>query len=277
MKIDSHQHFWKYSIVEYDWINEEMEVLKKDFLPSDLLPLLQTISFDGTIAVQARQSIEETEWLLQMAEKNEFIKGVVGWLPLCSDSINDHLKHFSMSSKFVGLRHVLQDEPDEKFMLRPDFLKGLNYLGQYDLAYDILIYPKHLNTAAELVSIFPKQRFILDHIAKPPIKTGHFDEWKRGIEILSNYTNVACKLSGMVTETDWNNWKPSDLKIYLDIVFNAFGADRLMIGSDWPVCILSGSYQQVMRVVMDYISGLSSFEQAGILGDNALKNYNISY
>lgn len=275
MKIDSHQHFWNYSVEEYGWIDDKMESLKRDFLPSHLAPLVESTGFDGTIAVQARQSVQETEWLLGLAEKNDLIKGVVGWVPLCSSSVNEYLNRFSKSDKFVGVRHVLQDEPDDRFMLRSDFINGMKCLGKYDLAYDLLIFPKHLEAAVELVSLFPDQHFILDHIAKPNIKSGVLGEWKNGLEHLAHMPNVWCKLSGMVTEADWYNWKNADLKPYLDVVFKAFGADRLMIGSDWPVCTVAADYQKVMDVVFDYISKLSDAEKAAILGGNAISAYKI--
>lgn len=297
MKIDSHQHFWNYSSDEYVWIDEKMEILKRDFLPRHLAPLVKSIGFDGTIAVQARQSIDETEWLLGLAEKNDLIKGVVGWIPLCSSSVNDHLNRFSKSDKLVGVRHVLQDESDNRFMLRPDFLNGLKCLSKYDLAYDLLIFPKQLEVAAELVSQFPEQRFILDHIAKPPIKErwrqeagegrpktgegqwenrpGTMDDWEVGIKRLAHFPNVWCKLSGMVTEADWYNWEPAHLIPYLEVVLEAFGSDRLMIGSDWPVCTVAGEYKIVMNVVLEYISALSKAEQAAISGGNAVKFYKL--
>lgn len=275
MKIDSHHHLWNYSPEDYGWIDDKMALLKRNFLPSHLAPHVKSIGFDGTIAVQARQSIEETEWLLGLAEKSDLIKGVVGWVPLCSSSVDEHLKRFSQSPKLVGVRHIVQDEPDDRFMLRPDFLNGIRCLSQYDLAYDILIFPKQLEAATELVSIFPEQRFILDHIAKPPIKEGIIDEWKVGLKRLAQFPNVYCKLSGMVTEADWTNWEPAHLAPYLDVVFNAFGPDRLMIGSDWPVCTLVAKYQRVMAIVLTYISALTTAEQAAILGDNAIKAYKL--
>jgi L-fuconolactonase len=275
MKIDSHQHFWNYSSEEYEWIDDEMVVLKRDFLPSHLAPIVASVGFDGTIAIQARQTIAETEWLLEMAEKNDLIKGVVGWVPLCSSSVNDHLRKFSKSAKLVGVRHVVQDEPDERFMLRPDFINGLKCLSRYDLAYDILVFPQQLAAAAELVTLFPDQRFILDHIAKPPIKAGRIDDWKIGIERLAQFPNVYCKLSGMVTEADWDNWKPSHLAPYLDVVLHAFGPDRLMIGSDWPVCTVVADYQRVIGIVEAYISTRSIEEQDAILGGNAVKAYKL--
>lgn len=275
MKIDSHHHLWNYSAEEYGWIDDQMTLLKRDFLPSHLTPHVASIGFDGTIAVQARQSIEETEWLLGLAEKSELIKGVVGWVPLCSNSVDDHLKRFSKSPKLVGVRHVLQDEPDDRFMMRPDFLNGIRCLSQYDLAYDILIFPKQLDAASELVSMFPKQRFILDHIAKPPIKEGVISEWKVGLERLAQYPNVYCKLSGMVTEADRTNWKPAHLTPYLDVVFKAFGTKRLMIGSDWPVCTVVAEYQLVMETVLTYISALSDEDQAAITGGNAVRVYKL--
>ena len=275
MKIDSHQHFWSYSREEYGWIDDKMEILQKEFFPADLAPLVKSIGFDGTVAVQARQSIQETEWLLRFAERDDLIKGVVGWVPLCSSTVDESLKKFSENSRLVGVRHVLQDELDERFMLSPDFLNGLKCLGQYDLAFDLLIYPQQLEVATELVAMFPKQRFILDHMAKPAIKDGIMDVWKVGIEHLAQFPNVYCKLSGMVTQADWADWKPSHLAPYLDVVFEAFGTDRLMIGSDWPVCTVVAEYKRVMNVVIDYVSTLTEDEQLAILGGNAVKVYNL--
>lgn len=276
MKIDSHHHFWKYNPVEYGWITDEMEILKSDYLPADLQKELFLLGFDGTIAVQARQSLEETEWLLNLAEQNSFIKGVVGWVDLCSQDVKNQLDRFSKSSKLVGVRHVIHDEPDDDFMLRKDFLNGIECLKSYGLTYDVLIFPRHLPNAIQLVSRFPDQVFILDHIAKPLIKNQILEPWKENIEIISRYKNVYCKLSGMVTEANVRNWKPNDFKPYFDTVFSAFGTDRLMIGSDWPVCLLAGKYSQVMQLVLDYIKSFSMDERNKILGENAIRAYKLN-
>jgi L-fuconolactonase len=275
MKIDSHQHFWKYNSTEFGWINAEMNVLKKDFLPEALYPELVTVEFDGSIAVQARQSLEETRWLLKLAGRNKFIKGVVGWVDLCSKNLEIQLDDFARHSKAVGVRHVVHDEPDDNFIIRPDFIQGIKHLERFGLSYDILIFPKHLTNTIKFVKQFPYQTFILDHLAKPFIKDQVFSPWNADIEQLAKLPNVFCKLSGMTTEANWKNWSLSDIKPYLDIVFNAFGINRLMIGSDWPVCTLTGKYSQVMEVVTEYIKSLSPSEQALILGENAKKIYKL--
>jgi L-fuconolactonase len=275
MRIDAHQHFWHYSPIEHTWMSDAMEILKRDYLPEDLQPLLSSLHFDGCIAVQVRQSLEETRWLLELAERYDFIRGVVGWLDLRSPELPDQLERFAHHPKLVGVRHVVQDEPDEAFMLRPEFRQGIAQLQRYDLVYDLLLFPKHLPFASKLVAEFPNQQFILDHIAKPPIADGQLSPWREDLRELATYPNVACKLSGMVTEAKWGQWQPKEFHPYLDIVFKAFGADRLMIGSDWPVCLLSGNYRSTMQIVMEYVQRLSIEAQQAILGDNCARLYRI--
>ena len=230
MHIDAHQHFWRYDRREYGWIDDSMAALRRDFLPADLKPEMECGGFQGCVAVQARQTLEETRWLLELAEHAPFILGVVGWLDLRSARLRFELKSFAGNSKLVGVRHVVQSEPDERFLLQPEFLCGISMLEEFDLAYDILIYAKHLPVAAEFVARFPRQRFVLDHLAKPPIKSGALDSWARGIRELAAFPNVYCKVSGLVTEADWQAWKPEDMRPYLDVAFECFGPSRLMIG-----------------------------------------------
>jgi len=275
MRIDVHQHFWKYNTSEYSWISDKMKVLKRDFLPKDLLQELKVIGFDGSVAVQARQTIEETSWLLEIADKNEFVKGVVGWVNLCSEECENQLKEFVKNRKFSGVRHVLQDEPDDRFILSESFLKGISRLGKYSLVYEILILPKHLPYAEEMVSRFPEQHFVLDHIAKPFIKKGTITPWKDDIHKLAKHPNVYCKLSGMVTEASWYSWKKEDFLPYLDVVMDAFGPSRLMIGSDWPVCTVSSSYKVTMKLVFDYLLSLNQADQDLVLGLNAVRIYKL--
>ena len=234
MRLDAHQHFWMYSPTDYGWISESMAALRRDFLPHDLEPLLASEKFDGSIAVQARQTLEETRWLLELASQNDIVKGVVGWVDLRSPDLPAQLDQFARNPKLVGVRHVVQDEPDDDFMLRSDFRRGIARLREYDLAYDILIYPRQLRAAVKLAGEFPEQRFVLDHVAKPQIAEGRVETWDEGIRELAEADNVWCKLSGMVTEARWHEWKPEDFRPYLDIVMNAFGPARLMIGSDLP-------------------------------------------
>lgn len=275
MRIDTHQHFWRYNPIEYGWIGDKMAGLKRDFLPDDLLPLLEKTSIDGTVAVQARQSLQETEWLLALAEANDSIKGIVGWVDLQSPTVSAELEAYAQRAKFKGVRHVLQDEPDDNFMLRPDYLRGLGMLTEFNLTYDILIYPKHLPVATEIVKRFPNQKFVLDHIAKPLIKDHVITPWERDIRELATFGNVYCKVSGMVTEASWDSWQSDDFRPYLDVVFDCFGPDRLMFGSDWPVCTLSGTYEQVVSLVQTYIQPFSLEAQAKIFGDNAVRFYSL--
>ena len=275
MRIDAHQHFWKYSPGEYGWINDEMAVLKRDFLPGDLQPLLAANGFDGSIAVQACQTIEETQWLLSLAENREFIRGVVGWVDLCSADLPAQLDGLANHPKLVGVRHVVQAEPNDGFMLREDFQRGIARLAEYGLTYDLLLYPRHLPVAVKLVKQFPQQRFVLDHIAKPGIADGLEEPWARDIRELAKYENVCCKLSGMVTEARWKQWKAEDFRPYLDVVVEAFGPQRLMIGSDWPVCTVSATYAETIAIVNDYIRQFASRQQEQILGGNCASFYGL--
>jgi L-fuconolactonase len=275
MRLDSHQHFWHYRPAEYPWISDRMAVLKRDFLPKDLQPLLQSIHFDGCVAVQARQNLEETRWLLELADNHEFIKGVVGWVDLCSEKLPEQLQKFANHPKLLGVRHIVHDEPDDEFMLRPEFRRGLSQLREFDLTYDLLLFPKHLKPAVQLVREFPEQPFVLDHISKPMIAEGLVSPWQEDLHQLAKFPNVSCKLSGMVTETRWKQWHPRDFHRYMDIVFDAFGSARLMIGSDWPVCIVSGDYGLTMQLVIDYAQQFPVEVQAGILGENCARFYSI--
>jgi len=275
MKIDAHQHFWHYSKEEYDWINDEMSVLKRDFLPADLKKELSISNFDGSIAVQARQTLEETEWLIKLAEENEYIKGVVGWLDIQSPQFKHQIEKYSRRNKLVGIRHVVQDEPDDRFMLRSEFVNGIRVLENYDLVYDILIFEKQLPATIDLVSRFPNQRFVLDHIGKPKISYTILDPWKSLITELAQYPDVYCKISGMVTEAEWKNWKKEDFLPYLDAVFEAFGPERLMFGSDWPVCTLAASYENTVDIVTDYLEQFTAEDKKRIFGENAIQVYGL--
>jgi L-fuconolactonase len=274
-RIDSHQHFWRYDPVAYPWITDRMQVLRRDYLPNDLAPLLASIEFEGTVAVQARQEIEETEWLLELSAQHDFIRGVVGWMDLRSPEISAQLKKYSAHRKLRGVRHVVQDEPDDFFMLRPEFERGIERLHEFNLTYDLLVFPKQLPAAVTLVEAFRTQPFVLDHIGKPAIRDGELQPWKENVERLAQFENVFCKLSGMVTEAVLNKWQPDEFHRYLDIVITAFGKDRVMIGSDWPVCTLSGDYRSVMNIVLDYIKQFPTEARAAILGGNCSRFYGI--
>jgi len=269
MLIDAHQHFWIYDSQKYAWIDDSMARLRRDFLPQDLQPELERAGFRGCVAVQAQQTLEETRWLLDLAASAPFVLGVIGWVDLQSPQVRTQLETFAGNPKLVGIRHVVQSEPDDRFLLRPEFLRGISVLEEFDLAYDILIYPRHLPVAAEFVRRFPRQRFVLDHAAKPPIKSGSVHPWARGIRELGTFRNVYCKLSGLVTEADWHNWKQEHIAPYLDCAFESFGPDRLMIGSDWPVCTVAASYGQAIGVVKDYVRRHAAQVQEAVLGSNA--------
>lgn len=276
MQIDSHQHFWRYNEEEYEWINEDMVKLKKDFLPEDLLDELGKTGYDGCVAVQARQIETETKFLLHLMEKNAFIKGVVGWLDLQADNIASILEKYVDNQNLKGLRHIVESEPDPEFLLNPSFLKGISHLKNHNLTYDILVLPKHLPAAIKFVAKFPEQKFVVDHLAKPFIKDKKISPWKDDLHALAAFPNVYCKISGLVTEASWNSWHKDDFTPYLDIALQAFGTERLMIGSDWPVCLLAASYKEVMAISGDYISKLSKEEQRKIMGGNACTFYNLS-
>ena len=275
MKIDAHQHFWQYSVKEYGWINNRMKKLKRDFLPEDLYPLINDLGINGTIAVQARQTLEETRWLLELSNRYDFIKGVVGWVDLSNKNLPIHLEQFTKHSKFIGVRHVIHDEPDDNFMLDIDFMNGIQELSQHDLSFDILIFPKHLPVTLNFVKRFPDQRFVLDHLGKPFIQDRVLNPWKEQIQQLAEFPHVNCKLSGMITEANWYNWKSADFHPYIDAVFEYFGTKRILMGSDWPVCTVAGTYYQVYDIVLDYLKPFSDEERARILGNNALNFYKI--
>jgi L-fuconolactonase len=276
MNIDAHQHFWKYNPQRDRWITDQMSILKRDFLPDDLIKELRANGIDGCVAIQADQSETETEFLLSLAEQHDWIAGVVGWLDLCSAKLPERLAHFSQCAKLRGLRHIVQSEPDDRFMLRQDFCRGIARLKDFDLTFDILIYPRQLPAAIELVHKFPQQKFVLDHKAKPAIRTGKIDAWAEQIGVLAGSPNVYCKVSGLVTEADWTNWRPAEFEPYLDVAFNIFGSDRLIFGSDWPVCLLAATYRQVRELVEQYVVRLPTRVREKIFGLNAIEFYGLA-
>ncbi|MEZ4810145.1 MAG: amidohydrolase family protein [Allomuricauda sp.] len=276
MTIDSHQHFWKYQPNTHAWIDDCMGILKKDFMPMDLGPLLQKNNIDGCIAVQAEQSERETDFLMKCAKDHPFIKGVVGWLDLCANDIEDKLEAYSKHSILKGLRHIVQDEPDDFFMLRPEFQRGISLLEKYGLTYDILVYPKQLLSALILVKTFPNQPFVLDHIAKPRIDGTIDANWVQQMKELGKQGNVYCKISGLVTEATWGKWKKEEFAPYLDIVFEAFDVNRIMFGSDWPVYLLSAQYNEVLDIVQDYLLKFQKDVQKKVMGMNAISFYNLT-
>ena len=273
-KVDAHQHFWKFDSLRDNWITEDMEAIRHDFLPHDLKPLMDANGLNSCIAVQADQSENETDFLLSLASENEFIKGVVGWIDLCADTIHERLEHYSQFPKLKGFRHILQAEPIE-FILKPEFQRGITALQVYGFTYDILIYPQHLPVIPDLIRGGNEQKFILDHLAKPNIKNGTSTTWATDLKKLASHKNVFCKLSGMVTEADHKTWKKEDIYPYMDKVLEFFGPERLLFGSDWPVCRLAASYGQVCDLMNAYLERLTIHEQELIWGKNAALFYKL--
>ncbi len=275
MRIDSHQHFWRYNEVRDSWINDEMAVIRKNFLPEDLKPLLHTNNIEGSVVVQTDQSNEENVFQLANALQHDFIKGVVGWIDLQADDISDRLAYYQQFKKMKGFRHILQGEQQRDFMLRPDFKRGIGLLKQFGFTYDILVFPDQLQHVIEFVQAFPEQPFVLDHLAKPYIKDQKIEEWRKDIKKLAASENVFCKVSGMVTEGNWSQWTKKDFSPYLDAVVESFGTGRLMYGSDWPVCLVAASYEEVIGLVKDFFSAFSQNEQDLVFGKNAVRFYNL--
>lgn len=273
--VDAHNHFWKYDAQQYAWISDQIAPMKKDFYPAELKAEMDKNGVSASVAIQARHSEFDTTFLLEQAEINPFIQGVVGWVDLTKADVEQSLDWYVRFPKLVGIRHLLPDEADEQFMLRKDFLEGAALLKEYDLTYDLLLTEQHLPQAIKFMEYFPDQKMILDHIAKPLIKAGKMEPWATYIKALAQNKNLYCKLSGLVTEADWQNWKEEDIKPYLDVVFEAFGASRLVYGSDWPICLLAANYTRVLELIKDYIAPLETKEQEMIMGLNAIQFYNI--
>ena len=275
MPLDSHQHFWRYDAAQYPWMTDKLARIRHDFLPADLAREQANVQLDGSIAVQARQSLEESRWLLELADADPRIRGVVGWVDLQSPQVGEQLARFAPHPRFVGVRHVVQDEPDDNFMLRSAFLRGLALLREFDLTYDLLVFPKQLPACIEVARRFPEQPFVLDHIAKPFIKDRTLEPWATQVRELARSPNVMCKISGLITEAKWDAWRPVDFHPYLDVVCEAFGVERLMFGSDWPVCLLAGNYEQVFSLVNNYAAQFPAAEREKIFGGNAAKFYGV--
>lgn len=273
VRIDAHQHFWRYRASDYPWIDERMGTLQRDYLPADLRPQLDAIGFDTSIAVQARHAEEETEWLLALSDEHPWIAGVVGWVDLSAPDARDRIARLARHPKLVGLRHIVQDEPDDRYLLGEAFCRGVSELGAFGLTYDVLIFARHLPVAIEFVARFPDQPFVLDHLAKPDIRRGAIDTWARDIRRLAQFPNVCAKISGLVTEADWSNWSADDLRRYIAVAYDCFGPDRLMIGSDWPVCLLAADYARAMSVAIDFLAGQPGDAVAAVFGGTAGRMY----
>lgn len=273
--IDAHLHFWKYDPLAHDWIGNEMAVIRQDFLPEQLSAVFTAHGISGGVAVQVEQSEKETDFLLKLSRESELIKGVVGWIDLQSPLLSERLDFYSQFDILKGFRHILQAEAQRDLCLQPDFLKGIALLEQFGFTYDILVFADQLKYIPELAARFPNQRFVLDHIAKPMIRTAEISSWKKDIQKVALLENVSCKVSGMVTEADLKNWKPADFTPYLDVVVQTFGVKRVMYGSDWPVCLAAGSYSAVLELVKNYFSAFSATEQDLFFSHNATDFYQL--
>jgi L-fuconolactonase len=274
-RIDSHHHLWKYSQAEYPWMLEGMEAIRRDFLVPDLLEAMQTGGITGVVTVQARQSLVETEWLLDLAARHAFMRGIVGWVPLVDSDVGSLLERYAANPKLKAVRHVLHDEPDDFYMLRDDFNRGIARLKDFGLRYDILIFERHLPQTIEFVDRHPRQTFIVDHIAKPRIREKVLSPWRERMQDLARRENVYCKLSGMVTEADWNNWTKVDLKPFIEVALDCFGPQRLMFGSDWPVALVACAYDKWIRVAEWATAELSIAERHFLFGITAKEAYGL--
>ncbi len=275
MLVDAHQHFWRFDPVRDSWITPEMAVLRRDYLPPELLSLMRENGVGGTVAVQADQSENETRFLLEIADEHPSVLGVVGWVDLLSSQVVERLEHFSQHARFRGVRHVAQAEPHD-FLRRPEVIRGIGELRRFGLTYDVLVYPHQLPAALHLVQELPEQPFVVDHLAKPLIAEGRLEPWASQMMEMGRCANAWCKVSGLVTEADWTGWQREDFRPYLDLVLEAFGPDRLMFGSDWPVCLLAAEYKEVVDLAEDFFSQLSTEERARIFGVNAMDFYGLS-
>ncbi len=275
MRLDAHQHFWNYDKNRHGWISDDMNVIRRNFSPGDLIPLLDEAKIEGCVAVQADETLRETEYLLDLAAQYPQLKAVVGWADLAGDRLDETLDRFSDQAKLKGYREVLQSK-DPEYMLRKDFIRGMKKLGKRGYTYDILIFPTHFEAALKLVKACPGQRFVIDHLAKPYIQQGEWKEWKKKMLLLAEHEMVCCKLSGLITEADWKNWKPEDLRPFLDIALELFRPDRLMYGSDWPVCLVAGQYEQVVEVIEQFTASLTTGEAEAIMGNTAADFYSIT-
>lgn len=275
MRIDAHQHFWDMSRLTYSWMPSEPSPLRRNYLPSDLKPILEAHRFDGSVVVQAHHSLDEARWLLQLAQENDFIKGVVGWVDLTDPHVGNSLDELQRSPHFRGVRHLVHDEPDPRWLLRPDVLQGLAELERRGVPYDLLLRPMHLPLVPVLADKLPSLQMVIDHIAKPSISTGEFDNWARMMEAVFPIRNLYCKLSGMITEAAWHNWSASDLRPYVTFVLQGFGPERVMFGSDWPVCLLAGTWKEVLAACTQAMGPRSVEVREQILGATAMRFYRL--
>lgn len=275
--IDAHQHFWELGRFDYSWLDaDELAAIRRNFLPEDLRPAREELGITHSIFVQTQHSVDENRWILDLIEDDDSVVGAVGWVDLASDECEDQLLEFKDHPKFVGIRHVTQDEPDDDFIIRSDVLRGLKVLEQHTVPFDLLFYEKHLKHAPRLAAELPELPMVIDHISKPSIKLGNtFDQWANELRAAAVHENIFCKLSGMITEADWSNWKPSDLKPYVETALDAFGFERCMFGSDWPVCLLAGSYRDVHDAFVEVVGRISDHERQRLFQETAKSFYRL--
>lgn len=274
MRVDSHQHFWRYSPQTHGWLDERMAPLRRDFMPEDAERELARFGFDGAIAVQAAQTLDETEFLLGLAAAHPFVVGVVGWVDLRAPDVSSVLGELARRPAFKGVRHVAQSEPSG-FLADASFRAGVKQLAQFDLSYDVLVFAHQLPEVVDFAASLPEVRFVLDHLAKPKVRSAELEPWRTQLSRVAELPNVCCKLSGLVTEAAWKAWQPTQLAPFIDAAVELFGTNRLLVGSDWPVCTLAGSCREVMRVFDDYFANFSASERAAIFGENAAREYRI--
>lgn len=275
--IDAHQHFWELGRFGYEWLDADAcKPIKRTYLPADLKTHLDATGVDRSIFVQTQHNVAENDWVLSLCEQNEFLAGMVGWVDLTSTACEAQLEKYKDNPHFVGIRHVTHDEPDDNFIIRDDVLRGLAVLEKHKMPFDLLFFVKHLHHAQTLGQKFPALPMVIDHLSKPEIKAGKMDNWEADFRAAAKFPNIYCKISGMVTEADWQNWKADDLRPYVEIALDAFGPERCMYGSDWPVCELAGSYERVIGAAREVLSQLSDSEQSRIFGETAIEFYGVS-
>ena len=276
MIVDSHQHFWQVGRFDYPWMTSDLGVLYRDYLPEDFAPVLRANGVEETVLVQASNSVTESRWLLQLADENSFIAGVVGWVDLRSAEVEVQLDDLSAHPKFKGVRHLVESEPQDDWLVQPAVLSGLQRVQTYGLSYDLLVHTRHLQYVPVIAESCPELPLVIDHLAKPPIAKHEIIEWSQAMKPLASYKNIHCKLSGLVTEANWNSWQTDDLRPYVEYALELFGADRLLFGSDYPVCLLAASYDRVLQAFQEILGGLSDTEREKIFSANAAKFYRLN-
>lgn len=278
MLVDAHHHFWDPAAADYPWLTDELAIIRRPFGPADLQPLLEAAGVDATVLVQTRSSLDETRGFLRIADATTFVRGVVGWVDLTDGAVADTLAELKAGpggDRLVGIRHQVHDEPDSDWLRRPDVRRGIAAVGAAGLAYDLLVRSRELPAAIDTVQSLPDVRFVIDHLAKPPIRDGDQEHWASLIRPFGREPNVWCKVSGLVTEADWAEWRPADLRPFVDHAVDVFGARRLLFGSDWPVCLLAGTYDEVLQAARESLAGLTPTDRAAVFGDNAVEVYGL--